>query len=148
MNIAHPPYLVEAGAELSVENRDGFNALQIAYENDALDCMEILQNGHTREKDEEDSSLLGIQNWLENEKLGEAIKRWYEVEESDLKDSSMRAAILLLKARGNLISTENFALDCQEKLKVAVQMWNTTAPLQCEYCIFFALYSARSLKPF
>ena len=75
MNIAHPPYLVEAGAELSVENRDGFNALQIAYKNDALDCMDILQNGHTREENEENNPLLGIQNWLENEKMGEALKR-------------------------------------------------------------------------
>ena len=85
MNIVHL-YLVKAKADISVENRDGFNALQIAYENDALDCMEILQNGQTREENEEDNPLLGIQNCLENEKLGEALRRWNEVEESDLKD--------------------------------------------------------------
>ena len=42
---------------------------------------------------------------------------------------------LLIKARGNLFSTENFALEDQEKLKLAVEMWNMTESLQCKYNI-------------
>ena len=69
---------------------------------------------------------------MENAKLGKALTKWHDADDDDLKESGQRKVILLMKARGNQISTEDFAQDDHGKLKAARDEWNMTDPLQCE----------------